>query len=265
MNFSKSVLIFFMTIPFFVSANQEQFLDWRELEAKLSKSKVNLKAFSHLKCFIQKHKKTEFKPGGFTLPENLKRCTLNVPLTLGNDRVITLIDYTMDSSHKRMHLIDRVTGEVSSMVVAHGRYDTHVFNTRLREKKNSIAVAKYYSNELGSNAPSSGFYIAGQEYDGKYGRSLILHGLEKGINDNACDRNVVIHKHIMVTESSVKILSSGCPMITSSKLDHVVNLLKGEQTEDIELTKGGSLVFIYSEREASWKKDTCSGAFVIEN
>ncbi|MBY0415460.1 MAG: murein L,D-transpeptidase catalytic domain family protein, partial [Bdellovibrionales bacterium] len=138
-----------------------------------------------------------------------------------------------------------------------------MFNLKLKADKNSIKYARYYSNELGSNAPSSGFFIAGREYEGKFGRSLTLHGLENGINDNACERAVVIHKHLLISKSQAFAMSSGCPMISKSYLDHVINLLEGKVNPDSGEETFGSLVLIYGQREAAWQSSTCEGNFSI--
>lgn len=159
--------------------------------------------------------------------------------------------------------MDRQTGEISKIAVAHGRYNASMINTRLSFNKNSIKWAQYFSNDLGSNAPSSGFFVSGAEYEGKFGRSMVLHGLEEGVNDNACQRAVVVHKHLMVTNSSAKLLSAGCPMISKDYIDHVINLLEGNQNPDNGVETYGSVVFIYGERERSWSPSTCNGNFSI--
>ena len=97
--------------------------------------------------------------------------------------MVAIIDYTKPSDTRRMYLIDRQTGAITPMAAAHGRYEAWYLNFKLEENKNSVKWAKYFSNELGSNAPSSGFFIAGQDYQGKFGRSLALFGIEAGINE----------------------------------------------------------------------------------
>lgn len=163
-----------------------------------------------------------------------------------------------------MFLVDRLTGEISKMAVAHGRYKASFFNIRSGFKRNTIKKIKYYSNQINSMASSSGFFIAGQDHEGpRWGRSLVIHGLEEGINDNACERDVVIHKHFLVTKSNVKMLSSGCPMVSPKYNDHVINLLRGTSDSEMRLKTSGSLVFIYSPREASWESGSCPGNFSI--
>ena len=83
-----------------------------------------------------------------------------------------------------------------------------------------------------------------QSYFGKRGYSLKLEGLEKGINDNARLRGIVIHGANYVSErfitgnNSMIGRSWGCPAV-SNKISR----------EIIDLIKGGSCLYIYAEDE----------------
>jgi hypothetical protein len=259
----KTVSVLFLTIllsAFTSNSSSAAFLSWKEIEKKFKAENLNTKALSHVQCFFEKHENTVFQK---KMSIENDRCAGSSEITLDSKRVFALIDYTASSNTQRMYLVDRQTGGISLMAVAHGKYNAGMFNMRLSQNKNSIRHTKFYSNEPNSNAPSSGFFVAGNEYEGKFGRSLVLNGLETGINDNACERAVVIHKHFAVTASSAYIMSAGCPMISKSNLDHVVNLLEGRENPDSGLQKNGSVVFIYGERESKWKEGTCDGNFSI--
>ncbi|MGZ3789281.1 MAG: murein L,D-transpeptidase catalytic domain-containing protein [Bacteriovorax sp.] len=242
------------------------YLSWEELEQRFSKLSKHPKALGHVRCFFEKHAQDKFQlkvpdPG---LEKFYDLCYGNPQISLGSTRVFAIADYTVDSDEQRLFLIDRATGEISKMAVAHGRYKAGFFNLRPDEFKNTIKEIKYYSNTVNSMASSSGFFIAGQDHLGeKFGRSLVIHGLEMGINDNACERDVVIHKHFLMTKHKAHMLSSGCLMVSPSIVDHVITLLRGEADEDMILQKGGSLVFIYGPREEAWEKSTCPGNFNI--
>lgn len=244
-----------------IGAAQASYMPWSEIEKKFKEENLNVKALSHVKCFFEKYENTTFqkKLSGAQTADN--RCGGDANITLDKKRVFALIDYTAPSDERRMFLVDRQTGGISMMAVAHGRYNANMFNVKLSENKNSIKHARYFSNELGSNAPSSGFFVAGGEYEGKFGRSLTLHGLEAGINDNACERAVVIHKHLLMTKSSAHAMSAGCPMISKSYIDHVINLLEGSVNTNNGEEINGSVVFTYGPREAKWATGSCSGNF----
>lgn len=243
------------------------YLSWEELENRFSKFSKHPKALSHVKCFLEKHGRNKFQlkipdPG---LEKFYDLCYGNPLISLDSTRVFAIADYTVDSNKQRLFLIDRLTGEISKIAVAHGRYKAGFFNLIDSKNKNTIKEIKYYSNTVNSMASSSGFFIAGQDHEAeKFGRSLVIHGLEAEINDNACQRDVVIHKHFLVTKNKAHMLSSGCLMVSPNSIDHVINLLRGEADENLILQKGGSLLFIYGPREAAWEKSTCPGNFNIQ-
>lgn len=246
------------------STVKADYLSWDKLQGRFSKFSKNPKALSHVRCFFENHEKEQFQLKSPTSQEFFNRCYAKPVIGLDSTRVFAVVDYTVNSDQKRMFLIDRETGEISKMAVAHGRYKSGFFNLELEDKKNSIKEIKYYSNEIGSMASSSGFFIAGQDHEGiKFGRSLVIHGLEEGVNDNACERDVVIHKHFLMTKSKAYMLSSGCLMVSPKYIDDVIDLLKGKTDEEMRLQTSGSLVFIYGPREAAWEESTCPGNFNI--
>ena len=142
--------------------------------------------------------------------------------------IISLVDFSQPSSNKRFYLIDLDRKEVRFQdYVAHG------MNT-------GTLMAREFSNNPNTHKSSLGFYITAETYYGKHGLSLRLDGLEKGINDLARQRAIVIHSAWYTEESFIKKYgrlgrSFGCP-----------TLPVGDFTEIIELIKGGTLLFIYS-------------------
>lgn len=255
-------LIFSLMILSQAQAN----VSWNIISKKVQKLGGSAHSVSQVQCFYENKAHTEFVP---TRPRDAglqARCYNRGDLRLGNDRFFALIDYTKSSEQKRFFLVDRKTGAVESFAVAHGRYKAHYANSSPALHQNTTKYAHYFSNQLGSNAPSSGFYIAGLEYNGIFGRSLVINGLEKGINDNACERAVVIHASEYVSTTKVNIMSSGCPMVSASKIGTVLGALKGGTiTRDSDwhryrksgLAETGGLVYIYGPREAKLSKDYC--------
>lgn len=261
---TKLSVIFFICLV--SSTAKADYLSWNELQIRYNKLAQNPKALGHVKCFFENHQHDLFQLKSPGNQEYFNRCYARPVIGLDSTRVFAIIDYTINSDQQRMFLVDRKTGEISKMAVAHGRYKAGLFNLVAGHKKNTIKKIKYYSNQINSMASSSGFFIAGQDHEGsKFGRSLVIHGLEAGINDNACERDVVIHKHFLVTKSHVGMLSSGCPMVSPKYNDHVINLLKGESDPEMRLKSSGALVFIYGPREAGWDADTCPGNFSISS
>ena len=237
---------------FISSVNASEYVDWDELEANLRAAGGNIKALRHMKCFIDKGSDRAFKIRKPTSEDYNNRCYSTPEKSISNQKIITLIDYTANSNKKRMFLIDREDGSVFPIAVAHGRYESGFFKRKLKYNHNTVKRARYYSNDFGSNAPSSGFYLAGHEYSGKWGRSLVLHGLEEDINDNACQRAVVIHAHKLVSKNNAYVMSSGCPMVSKSRINGVINGISSPSLEE-----GGGLVFVYGKREKEWEDDYC--------
>jgi len=98
------------------------------------------------------------------------------------------------------------TGRVEKFLVSHG-------------KNSGWAYATAFSNRPKSLQSCRGFFITGRKYSGKHGTALQLYGLEKGVNDNALRRGIVMHGANYVSARSVMLnrgrlgRSLGCPAI----------------------------------------------------
>lgn len=142
-------------------------------------------------------------------------------------KVLTVIDFSLPSTAKRLWIIDPEKGEILlNSVVAHGRNSGEL-------------MANAFSNQPESFKSSLGFYQTAETYTGKHGYSLRLDGLEKGFNDQARNRAIVIHGADYAREefaASVGRLgrSLGCPALPSELSAKAINLIKD-----------GSLLFIF--------------------
>ncbi len=101
-------------------------------------------------------------------------------------------------------------------------------------------MATEFSNEAESHKSSLGFYVTGDTYMGKHGLSMRLLGQDKGFNDNANDRAVVMHSATYVSEAAIKTQgfigrSHGCPAVPE-ELNKPI----------IEKIKNGTCLFLYS-------------------
>lgn len=147
---------------------------------------------------------------------------------LSNDNVLTIADFGLPSNEKRLFVIDMENFRLLyNTYVAHGRNSGKEF-------------ANKFSNSPQSNMSSPGFYVTQNTYYGEHGFSLRLQGEEKGINDNALSRAIVIHCADYVSEKWIQDLgyigrSLGCPALP-----------KKDSKPIIETIKDGSCFFIYS-------------------
>jgi len=135
--------------------------------------------------------------------------------------ILTLVDFSLSSNVKRLWVIDLATNTILyNSLVAHGRNTGDEF-------------ANSFSNANKSFKSSLGFYATGEVYNGKHGMSLKLDGLEKGINNNARERGVVIHSAAYVSNSFIKSnkrlgRSLGCPAVPAESLNGIVNTIKNK-------------------------------------
>jgi len=133
---------------------------------------------------------------------------------------LTVIDYSLPSTDRRLWVLDLDSGEVLfHELVAHG-------------KNTGANRARDFSNEPGSLQSSLGVFRTGRTYSGKHGYSLRLDGLEPGVNDNARDRAIVIHGASYVTEGFAAQhgrlgRSWGCPALDPTVSDGVIDTIRG--------------------------------------
>jgi len=142
--------------------------------------------------------------------------------------VLTIIDFTKPSSQQRLFIINAQTGQILlKTLVAHGR-------------NSGMEYASSFSNSASSYESSLGFYITDATYKGKHGYSLRLKGCEKGFNDNAYNRAIVVHGANYVSERFIGQngylgRSHGCPAVPAEQSKQIIDIIKG-----------GSCMFIYS-------------------
>jgi len=135
-----------------------------------------------------------------------------------NDTVV-IIDYNKSSKNKRFYVLDLKKKEI-------------VFNTHVAHGERSGKLfAKQFSNTLNSRQSSLGLYKTGETYYGKHGYSLKLDGLERGYNDNARARAIVIHGASYADASYIKRKgmlgnSWGCPALPKNMSKKVIDKIK---------------------------------------
>lgn len=135
--------------------------------------------------------------------------------------LLTVIDFSKSSNTKRLWIIDMAKQTVLyNTLVAHGRNSGDEYATA-------------FSNAASSYQSSLGFYATGEIYNGKHGESLRLDGLEKGINNNARARAVVMHAADYVSEGFIKAhnrlgRSQGCPALPNHLNKEVIKLIQGK-------------------------------------
>ncbi len=141
--------------------------------------------------------------------------------------LLTIIDYSKPSTEKRFFVIDMDKKEL--LVYSHVSHG----------KNSGGNIATSFSNKVSSNKSSLGFFLTENTYMGGNGYSLVLNGLEKGINDKAKDRYIVIHgadyANPKIAKSQGRLgRSLGCPALP-----------KDISKQAIDMIKNGSVLFVY--------------------
>ncbi|SEF93686.1 L,D-transpeptidase catalytic domain [Halpernia humi] len=135
--------------------------------------------------------------------------------------VLTIADFSKSSNSKRLWVIDLDKKKVIfNTLVAHGMGTGDEF-------------AAHFSNTESSHQSSLGFYITEETYTGKNGFSLKLIGMDKGFNDAALQRAIVMHGADYVSNDFAKNhkrigRSWGCPAVSRELAEPIINTIKDQ-------------------------------------
>ncbi len=142
--------------------------------------------------------------------------------------ILTLIDFSKPSTEERLYVFDMEKKKILyTSVVAHGRNSGEMYATS-------------FSNSSGSYKSSLGFFLTENTYNGQNGYSLVLKGLEQGVNDKAKERAIVMHGASYADPRRVASggrlgRSLGCPALPHRITKPIIDTIKG-----------GSVLFIYA-------------------
>lgn len=134
---------------------------------------------------------------------------------------IGIVDFSKPSSEPRFHVVDLASGQVESHRVCHGRGSDPAHSGYLER----------FSNDFGSYATSNGSYVTTDYYDGKYGLSLRVRGLDYS-NSNAEPRAIVIHNAWYAEDDMIPLhgqlgRSEGCFAMSKQSQYEVMRRLAG--------------------------------------
>ena len=97
--------------------------------------------------------------------------------------IVGIADYGLHSARPRFHFVNLDRGDVQSYHVSHG----------MGSDPQHDGWLKQFSNNEGSNATSRGAYVTWEWYQGRYGTSVRLGGLDQS-NEAALRRYIVMHR-----------------------------------------------------------------------
>lgn len=136
-----------------------------------------------------------------------------------HNNILAVIDYSLPSSEKRLWVFDLQKKKL-------------LFHTYVSHGINSGALlSNAFSNQWDSKASSIGVFRTDEAYYGREGLSLRLTGLERGFNDNASRRYIVMHGGWYVEEDFIKRYgragrSWGCPAVPLELAKPIINTIK---------------------------------------
>ena len=149
----------------------------------------------------------------------------------GHDKdILTVIDFTKPSTEKRLFVIDLKLKKILFIsYVAHGRNSGEKYATSFSNREGSFKSSLYY---------------------GKNGYSLVLDGLERGINDKAKERAIVMHGAPYADPSTIRSCgrlgrSLGCPALPLAVSKKIIDAIKG-----------GTLLYIHGDDKTYASRST---------
>ncbi len=152
------------------------------------------------------------------------------------NQIISVCDFNQSSVLNRFWVIDLNSKKILfNTYVAHGQ-------------ATGEDCASAFSNRVNSHQSSIGFYVTKEAYIGEHGVSLRLDGVDKGYNDAALKRDIVVHgadyvSDKFICENNRLGRSWGCPAVPADKAEDIVNTIKG-----------GTCLFIYYPEQKYFSK-----------
>jgi len=154
-----------------------------------------------------------------------------------NKMYLTIVDYSLPDNEKRLWVVNLQDKKVLlNIYVAQGKHT-------------GLIYAKHFSNVPGTLESSLGLYLTGGTFVGNDGLSMRVYGLDKGFNNNAFRREIVMHGAWYVSQAFVNEYgrvgrSWGCFALDKTMIRPVTSLIKN-----------GSLLFAYFPEQA-WLNDS---------
>lgn len=136
-----------------------------------------------------------------------------------HNNILTVIDYSLPSNEKRLWVFDLHAQKLL--------FHTYVSHGIKSGQLQTLA----FSNKYDSKASSIGVFTTEKSYYGREGLSLRLQGHDRGFNDNAANRYIVMHGGWYMDESFIKKYgrpgrSWGCPAVPLGLARPIIDVIK---------------------------------------
>jgi len=158
------------------------------------------------------------------LPAGLGRSVLDAAIRSASEhglhpRRLAIADMSQPSTAQRLYIIDMDARKVVLETwVAHGQNSGDLTATK-------------FSNRDDSHETSLGLYRVGAKITSpKHGPALLLDGLDKGVNDKALAREIILHGAEYVSAPFIAThgrlgRSWGCPAVPPAEMGRIIDLL----------------------------------------
>ena len=164
--------------------------------------------------------------------------------------IVGIADYGVHSAHRRFYLVNLRREEVQAFHVSHGAGSDRDHDGWLES----------YSNVEGSNATSRGAYVTWEWYQGKYGTSVRLGGLDT-TNNAALRRYIVIHRAAYAEPSHLQRWgrmgrSNGCFVFGSEDYRQILTNMSGGRllfADSLGLQENGAMLSRAEQTELALK------------
>jgi hypothetical protein len=140
-----------------------------------------------------------------------------------NTKIAFFVDMRIKSGKNRFFVYDLVNDKILDQgLVANGS-----------GSETNVRGELKFSNEPNSNSTSLGRYAIGKPYNGMFGKSYKLFGLDE-TNNNAFKRAIVLHSYSAVPEEEQDYYisnSHGCPMVNDAffrRLEKIIDNSKSK-------------------------------------
>lgn len=161
--------------------------------------------------------------------------------------ILTVVDYTKSNRERRLFVFDmRKSKVLFNSWTQHG----------MGSDQSDSGMAYEFSNIPRSDQTSLGFMLTANTYNGMWGFSMRLKGIDPELNSNVFKRAIVMHGSGMITAETVSYgsigLSQGCitlPLYESGKFYGLSDRSLNELI--INTIKDGSIIFSYAENMKS--------------
>lgn len=181
-------------------------------------SNIDLNVNKDISTFVAETK--ELRPQVLQLAFKAYNCALRKGIK-DDKQILTIIDYSLPSSIKRLWVLDLKNKTVLfNTLVAHGI---------MTGNKGGEAI--HFSDQPHSLESSIGLFVTEETYCGHDGYSLKIKGLEKGFNDKAEQRHIIIHGAWYVSKNIIKKYgrigrSWGCPALDEQVAKPIIDTIK---------------------------------------